>query len=208
MFVDEILKAELKNQKKKISKEYIQTQINEFGEAISQNQVQEFMVDKEPNYIKVYTDSLLMFNNLSPTLNPVLIAFCSHMTWANHENEYFRHIIRTDEMVRTDVAKKCNISDIRVKKIIKQFVDAQVFIPIENENGKRKRGVYFVNPWVIGKGEWADIKKLRTSFEFVNRKFAICMELKDGTRKTIIPLQYRNQEDNSVLNDVELIENF
>lgn len=191
MYADEILKSEAVN-RKKVTKEFLQQAYDmSTGEIISENTVKEYMVGQEPSYIKVYTDSLLIFNDLSTVLSPVLIAFMHHMTWANDKSEYFRQIVRTDAMVREDVSRRTGIGDERIKKIIKEFVNAEVFIPIENKDGKKKRGIYFVNPWVIGKGDWNDIKKLRANFEFVNHNCAITMELENGTRKTIIPLQYR-----------------
>lgn len=196
MYIDEMLKSEALNRKKNVSKEYVQQALNyETGELISKNTIQEFMVSQEPPFIKLYIDSLLMFQNLSTSLSPVLIAFAHHMTWANTENDYFKHVVRTDSMVREDVARRCGVTDDRVKQVIKELVKNEVFIPIENKEGKRKRGIYFVNPWVLGKGDWQDIKKLRTSFEFVNSKCAINMEFADGTKKTIIPLQYKEPVD-------------
>lgn len=199
MFADEILKQELKLRKKNIVKEFTQ-QIVEDGEIINQSQVKELMVGQEPPFVKVYTDCQLIFNDLSTSLSPVLIAFANHMNYANTDNPYFRHVVRTDSLVVEDVAMRCNLSVARIKQCIKDFVQAEVFIPIETKEGKRRRGIYLVNPWVLGKGDWVDIKKLRGEFEFVNRAFAVTMELKDGTRKTSIPLKYREEKNNDDIN--------
>lgn len=204
MYIDEMLKSEALNRKKNVSKEYVQQALDyETGELISKNTIQEFMVSQEPPFIKLYIDSLLMFQNLSTSLTPVLIAFAHHMTWANTENDYFKHVVRTDSMVREDVARRCGVTDDRVKQVIKELVRNEVFIPIENKEGKRKRGIYFVNPWVLGKGDWQDIKKLRTSFEFVSSKCAISMEFADGTKKTIVPLQYKEPVDRKEQEKIE-----
>ena len=111
---------------------------------------------------------MLVLNNADVALSAPLIAFGNHMTYANDKSLAFRHIVRTDSMVRADVAHRCGVSDEMVKKWVKKFVDAEIFIPIVDKDGKKKRGIYYVNPWVIGKGEWKDIKNLRGEFVLSN----------------------------------------
>lgn len=137
------------------------------GEIVNEDTEVQSKIGKEPPFIKVYTDCMLVLNNVDVALSGPLIAFGNHMTFANDKSLAFRHVVRTDSMVRNDVAHRCGVSDEMVKKWIKKFVEAEIFIPII-ENGKRKRGVYYVNPWVIGKGEWKDIKKLRGEFVLSN----------------------------------------
>ena len=54
----------------------------------------------------------------------------------------------------------------RVNKVLTQLVKADIFRKIEG-----RRGVYRVNPFIIGKGEWKDIKELRANFDFQNGTF-------------------------------------
>ena len=125
-------------------------------------------VGKEPPFIKLYTDCMLTLNNIDSALSAPLIAFGNHMTYANDKSIAFRHIVRTDRLVREDVARRCGVTDDMVKKWVKKFVETDIFIPIVDVQGRKSRGVYYVNPWVIGKGEWKDIKKLRGEFVFSN----------------------------------------
>lgn len=141
-----------------------QTISTETGEILEDDLEKQTKIGKEPPFIKVYTDCMLVLNNIDTALSAPLIAFGNHMTFANDKSLAFRHVVRTDSLVRADVANRCGVSDIMVKKWIKKFVEAEIFIPIVDDHGKRKRGVYYVNPWVIGKGEWKDIKKLRGEF--------------------------------------------
>lgn len=150
-------------------------------------------VGREPDYIKIYTDCMLVFNNMDVALSPFIVAFGRHMTYANTDNPNFRCTVRTDELVRKDVAEYCGVSDARVKQAIKALVDAEVFIPIEM-NGKRKRGIYFVNPWVVGKGEWKDIKQLRGQFEFVTGTAGVLAIDEEGERKVIMPITSKTKE--------------
>ena len=134
------------------------------GEVLESDSHKEFRVGKEPPFIKIYTDCMLVLNNVDTGLSAPLIAFGNHMTFANDKSIVFRHVVRTDKLVRADVAYRCGVSDEMVKKWIKKLIEAEIFIPIVDNNGKKSRGIYYVNPWVIGKGEWKDIKKLRGEF--------------------------------------------
>lgn len=157
------------------------------GELVREIRENTGYVGREPDYIKIYTDCMLVFNNMDVALSPFIVAFGRHMTYANGGNPNFRCTVRTDELVRKDVAEYCGVSDARVKQAIKALVDAEVFIPMQI-NGKKKRGIYFVNPWVVGKGEWKDIKQLRGQFEFITGAAGVLAIDEDGSRKVIMPI--------------------
>lgn len=142
-------------------------------------------VGKEPDYVKIYTDCQLVFNNLDIGLSPYIIAFAKHMTFANDDNPQYRSIVYTNKYVREQVADVLNVSDRQVQRAIKNLVNSEIFIPII-KNGKQERGVYFVNPWVMAKGEWKDIKALRQSFEYVQGSNTICSLGEDGERRVLV----------------------
>ena len=175
---------------KKVTRE--ETRIEYDSETGSTTRVinQNAYVGKEPDYVKIYTDCMLVVNHISPSLSPFIVAFSRWMTYANFDQEAYRCTVQTNEIVRSDVARYCGVSDARVKQAIKELVEAEIFIPLVI-NGKKKRGIYFVNPWVIGKGEWKDIKQLRGQFEFVSGASSVKVIEDDGTEKTIMPLTQR-----------------
>lgn len=155
------------------------------GEVITATHAYTAKIDAEPNYIKIYTDCMLVFNDIDVALSPYIIAFGAHMTYANSDRNDYRCTVRTDELTRSDVATRLGVSDQRVKQAIKTLIDAGIFIPIEI-NGKKKRGIYYVNPWVIGKGDWRDIRQLRGEFEFTNNKASVLKIDGSGERKVIM----------------------
>ena len=145
-------------------------------------------VDTEPDYIKIYIGTQLCLNNLDPTLAPYIVAFGPHMTYANDPK--YQHIVRTDSIVKEDVALQLNVSVKRVDQIIKKLVDAGIFIPMYRQietNGvitqKKRNGVYFVNPWVVARGKWQDIKKLQQEIDFVKGTSSYVISDDEGTRK-------------------------
>lgn len=168
----------------RIVRETTHTEISENGisRVIS---TQDSFLNKEPDYIKVYTDCQLILNNLDTALSPYIIAFAKHMTYANHDEPYYRCVIRTDKITRDSVSKLLKVSDRQVQRAIKNLVDNEIFIPVEKD-GTKLRGIYFVNPWVISKGEWKDIKSLRQEFEYVLGANSICSIDENGNRKVIM----------------------
>lgn len=146
------------------------------------------VTETEPDYIKIYIGTQLCLNNLDPSLAPYIIAFGPHMTYAN--DSQYQHMIRTDIMCREDVAGRLGVSIRRVEQIIKTLVENGIFIPIkyvEEANGvvkeKTRRGIYFVNPWVVAKGSWKDIKKLQQSIDFVKGESSYLISDEAGTRQ-------------------------
>lgn len=179
--------------KQKITKQVTHTEVDtdtgEIKRVLAENE--SFNKEIEPPYVKIYTDCQLVFNNLNAALSPYIIAFGRHMTYANFNNPHFRCTVRTDEITRKDVAKVVGVSDRQVQNAIKELVNSEVFIPIEFD-GKRKRGLYFVNPWVMAKGEWKDIKELRAGYEFVSGATSVVKINSEGEKQIIMPLTQRS----------------
>lgn len=175
----------------KIVRETTHTEISKDGVS-RMISTQDYFLNKEPDYIKVYTDCQLILNNLDTALSPYIIAFAKHMTYANHDEPYYRCVIRTDKITRDSVSKLLKVSDRQVQRAIKNLVDNEIFIPIKKD-GMKLRGIYFVNPWVISKGEWKDIKSLRQEFEYVSGGSSICLIDEVGNRKVLIPSN-KNEE--------------
>ncbi len=176
------------NTKKAVSVERNTTIVDmQTGEVVRDVQERTYLFDKEPEYIKIYVNTMLAFNGVDVSLAPYLIAFCRHMTYANSANREYRCTVRTDSLVREDVAETLHVSDRAVYSAIRKLVEAGIFIPLVIR-GKKKRGIYFVNPWVVSKGEWKDINRLRSSFEFTTGSASAAMVDKDGTTRILFSL--------------------
>lgn len=117
--------------------------------------------ETEPDFIKLYLDCVCTFNGLNKALSPILVAFCSYMTWADSEHK--RQLIWMNKLTKQGVADKLGIGVDRVNKALKDIVNSDIFRKIEGV-----RGCYEVNPYIIAKGKWSDIKRLRASFDFTN----------------------------------------
>lgn len=194
---------EVNGGRKRIVKEQTHTEIDGVtGEMTRVIATDNSYTGAEPEYVKIYTDCLLAFNHLDIALSPYIVAFAKWMTYANFDNPDYRCTVRTGEIERQDVAHCVGVSESMVKKAIAQLVKAEVFIPI-SKGGRRLRGIYFVNPWVMAKGEWKDIKQLRAQFEFVSGAQSVCAIEDDGSRHVVMPLTVR--QDGQIEMDMQAL---
>lgn len=144
-------------------------------------------IDQEPDYIKIYIGTQLSLNNLSPNLAPLVMAIAPFMTYAN--DSHYTHMVSMNEAVYESMAHYMGVSYSRAKHYRQILEDAHIIIPMYKQvekdgviTRKRKRGQYFVNPWVVAKGSWKDVKKLRQNIDFVKGQASYCIEDELGER--------------------------
>lgn len=70
-----------------------------------------------------------------------------------------------NKTTRRAIADYCKCGDNWTAKLIKASVDNGILFKTED------RGTYEVNPWLIAKGRWENIKALQANFEFVSGKW-------------------------------------
>jgi len=150
----------MKKEKKFITKvEQTETYDTNTGEKTTLNvNVSSFMVDKEPEFIKLYIQDIGKLNAINGKANDVLLAFISKMGYNN--------IIPTYKPIKEFVARDLGISLHTVEAAIKKFKKKGLFIPVA-------RGLYIADPELFARGSWKDIKQLRVIIEYN----------KDGSKK-------------------------
>ena len=133
--------------------------IDENGQVINTSTSSVMVLGKEPNYVKVYLDTVLTFKDVSKSLNPILFEFLKYMSYANIKDNTGGQIIFVNKIMKEVVANSTNVTIKRVEQAITQFVKAGIFKRVG-------MGTYQVNPNIFGKGDWKDIKKIRATFDF------------------------------------------
>ncbi|MDA6151147.1 hypothetical protein OSK18_27010, partial [Escherichia coli] len=77
----EIIQA---NQKKKVSKETIEKVLDSStGEVLQERFVQQVYQDKEPNYVKLYIDNLILLNGLPKGTTDTIVELLKYMSYEN-----------------------------------------------------------------------------------------------------------------------------
>ena len=107
--------------------------------------------EKEPPFLKMYLEDIEILHRLPKNSSDVLHELLRNM---NYQSE-----ITVNSLMKNRIAEKLNIKNVRsINNYLSSMVEKDVLQRIG-------RGVYIVNPYLIAKGEWADIKGLRVEYK-------------------------------------------
>ncbi len=152
--------------------------------------------DGEDAYIKLYYSVVLategVFNdNVSVKF---LTAVAPYISWAGgidpteseviDDNQPIGQILQLTSYTRNIVAKKLGITPRRVFQILNQLCDKGLLKKIAV-------GVYWVNPFLVGKGKWKDVKTVRMAWTSSDHQKKV--EFLDADNQ---PLQIVNENNN------------
>lgn len=110
----------------------------------------------EDDYIKVYRylNTVFAFKGIEKKLIPTLMEICNYMTYADKGQE-----VQLTKYIKEKISAAIGIGVPEVNKHITALKKADILRPIA-------RGVYAVNPFIVGRGKWSDIKELRAQFDY------------------------------------------
>lgn len=131
------------------------------GEVLSSKTV--FKTQTEPDFVKLYIDCVFAVKGVKKGFNPIFLAFLEHMSYADTQEDNGGQIIYVNKAMKTAIAKKVGLSIVSVNNAITDFVKNGIFKRIDV-------GTYQVNPNIVGRGEWKDIKNIRATFDFVSKE--------------------------------------
>jgi hypothetical protein len=144
------------NQKKKIKKEIKETVTNEDGEKLHQKHIEEAYISKEPDFIKVYLDNILLINNLPSGIQKTLNVLLKRMAYDN--------VVVLNAYIKKEMAKELDFKTVQslnnnINKLVKEGI---MF--------RKGTGTYEMNPFLFGRGSWENIKKIRFEVIFEDGK--------------------------------------
>jgi hypothetical protein len=148
----------------KIKQKTIETVVTEGGEVKHHQENYLIQYDSEPNYVKLYLDTVLYLSDLPKGYNGILFAFLKYMTYSNSTNTYGGQIIYFNAAMKKAIANELNVSISRINQAITDFTKGKILERMDV-------GTYRVNPHLFGKGDWQDIAEVRMKITFnVNGK--------------------------------------
>jgi hypothetical protein len=121
------------------------------GEVTETQQSQTFLVDREPDFVKLYVDDVIRLKDLPPASSKVLHAFLRTMG--------FNNLVPAYSPIKKLMAKELKITMNTLNKSIDNLYKKDIFIRID-------RGLYMVDPNLFGKGRWGDIKDIRMTITY------------------------------------------
>lgn len=113
-------------------------------------------VNNEEDYIKVYRylNTVFAFKGINSALIPTLMEICNYMSFADKGQE-----VILNKHIKEQMSIALNIGIPHIEKNITMLKKADILRPVA-------RSVYAVNPFIIGRGKWSDIKELRAQFDY------------------------------------------
>lgn len=131
------------------------------GEILRQEKSTKKRTSAEPDHIKVYYKAMMAVNGVDEIPLNFLLALSAQIPYANGDKVYFYN----NKTTRRNIAEYCHFGDNWVAKLIRKSVEKGILFTTSD------RGTYEVNPWLIAKGKWENIKELQANFELVAGKW-------------------------------------
>ena len=149
-----------------------QTKLNTgTGEVTAESTVIKRIRNDEPDFVKLYINAWCEFKQVKGINTAFLLHLLPSMTYANNGQFIFTNAAlkrQIAEELNWSIKTACNRGATELKKLC----NAGILKKIEN-------GKYQVNPELIGKGEWKDIRKLRATFNLENGEVTHFYESED-----------------------------
>jgi hypothetical protein len=137
----------------KISKVETTKVVDMNGEITEETTSVSFNYGKEPDYIKVYLDNIVVLAEIQGWISKVLYELIKGVTYANKGQ-----FIIINSGYKRIVAENLGIKQQSVTNAVNQLSKKNILI-------KKETGVFLLNPQFFGRGEWKDISKIRYEVE-------------------------------------------
>jgi Firmicute plasmid replication protein (RepL) len=128
------------------------------GEIIRQKTYTKSIVEREPDFVKLYLKDVIRLKELPKNTENVLNLLLKSMSYKN--------IIPAYAPIKRMICNELNMQMNTLNKSIDNLYKAGLLIRVE-------RGIYMADPNLFGKGEWKDIQALRLVIDYN----------KDGTKQ-------------------------
>ena len=157
----------------------------ETGEVIEHTETKYKEVNIEPNYVKVYVDTVIALLGKSKTTKEadVLLILAKNMTYMNDE---MPNKVNVDHILKKHILENVAISEGALNNMLTSFVKRDIIRRI----GK---GVYQLNPFMFAKGNWSAIRKIQ--MEWSDEGFKTKIEIEDSTFRGIAFPEQRSQSE-------------
>lgn len=140
------------------------------GEMLDKKVTQKVRTTTEPDFIKIYYKAMLAVQGIESIPLEFILALSNVITYSNNPNNpvYFYNNAMNRQLIAGVCMNKNGkpISDNMVSRHITNAVKIGLLFKV-----KGMRGVYEVNPCIIAKGRWENIKGLQANFDFVEGKW-------------------------------------
>lgn len=141
----------------------VDTETGLMSDTVRQTATVEKTIEAEPAFVKLYLDDVTRLNDLPKSASGILYELIKLMTYEN--------MIVLNQFVRKKIAESLETTDGYIYKTINTLIKRGLLQKIGCNT-------YLVNPYVFGKGKWADVKGIRVTIEYDANGKMICTDRK------------------------------
>jgi hypothetical protein len=124
------------------------------GELIKEERRTKYRPNGEPEYIKLYLNTVLYLKSLPKGYNPILLAFLKRMSYASTGQKVY-----VNAEMKREIADEIKSSVAYINNALTDFVKGKLIFRVGT-------GTYQFNPQFFGKGDWSEIEKIHTTITF------------------------------------------
>lgn len=117
------------------------------------------IVAQEPDFVKLYLNTLLVFKDLPKQLSKTLLALIKRMGYADPDCKHGGQLIPLNSYNKQQICESLNIKMNTLDQNLTNLVKAGILKRVGY-------GTYQANPNMFGRGEWLDIKAIKATFDF------------------------------------------
>jgi hypothetical protein len=139
------------NKKKIITSDTKQIINHETGEIIESESLKSYVIEKEPDFIKMYISDISRLKELPKGMTPILVSLIRNMNYNN--------VIVAYMPIKKMACRELGISVNYLNKAIDAFYKKGILIRLA-------KGIYMADPELFAKGTWTDIRELRLVIEY------------------------------------------
>lgn len=132
------------------------------GEVVSQSTNALKITSSEPLFVKVYYQAMLAITDIKEIPVDFLLALSSYISFSDNKNAMF---FCNNKLSRDYICGKCQIKQRMFLRYITRCIEKGILFKTD------AKGIYEVNPWLIAKGKWENIRELQAKFEFIGGKW-------------------------------------
>lgn len=150
----------------------VETVLGQFGEMVSQRTNATLSWGEEPAYIKMYLQDIMYFHDIPKKFAALTACLLRRMCYAGEEEGMCVVLVpRTKKAICKEMGwERLSSLDNALQKLVAGKIIYRV-----------DRGVYKLNPYLFGKGEWQDVARLRMEIDYSDiqgRTFKVNVEHK------------------------------
>lgn len=146
-----------------VKSEVVTTTNNVTGEIVENERKEIINYGRTEDFVMTFTKDLGYLKNLSRGEILVLMGF---LKIVNRENEIILNVT-----IKERIAKDFDLNITSINQLISNLVKKKVITKTQG------RGVYLLNTFLFGKGDWANVKKLRMNIEWDFEKLTKNIEI-------------------------------